>query len=117
MPKPLHVLAFERFNNNNNNQLEAFVAFGLFMQSERLWALGLPNEPDEATYRNYHNIYLTAHETERYKQSAREVLSKLGNEAIDKAHEVFLEDALDRYETAASNGHTKFRWLLAEWSG
>src|SRR5271165_2954925 len=110
MPKPLHVLAYEQFNNNNNNDIESFVAFGLFMQSERLWALGEPNEPEEETYRTRHHFYLIAPETERYKQRAREVLSDLGNEAIDKAREVSLENALNRYETAASAGHAKFRW-------
>jgi hypothetical protein len=110
MPKPLHVSAFEHFNNNIQNQIEAFVAFGLFMESERLWAQEEPNQPTEATYRTYHRIYLIPHETERYKQSATQVLSDLANEAIDGAHVAFLADALHRYRVAASTGHAKFRW-------
>src|SRR5271157_3914678 len=108
MPKPLHVLAFEHFNNNNENQIEALVAFGLFMESERLWAQGTPSEPGEATYRTYHGMYLTPHETERYKQSAREVLTDLANEAIARAREDFLADALRRYKVVALTGHAKF---------
>ncbi len=67
MPKPLHVSAFEHFNNNIDNPIEAIVAFGLFMELERLWTQGETNEPTEAKYRGYHQIYLTPHETERYK--------------------------------------------------
>ena len=81
--KFLLVAAFEQFRSTIENQIEAFVAFGLFMESERLWAQGESNQPTEATYRRYHQIYLTHHETERYKQSATQVLSDLANEAID----------------------------------
>ena len=116
MPKPLHVEAFEHFTRDiPNDQLLAFVAFGLFMEAERKWADGQPRWPSESKYKGYHQNYLIPHQTEEFRNGAERVLIELSNNVVASQKSEFLNEALARYKNQAQKGHARFRkWGVAE---
>jgi hypothetical protein len=105
---PPHVSAFQKFKAQIPNRLEAEIAFGLFMQSESIWA-ATEGEPSEIRYRRYQEQFLTDHEIERFAQQARALLSDFGTEAVAVKRAEFLQENLERYESAAGRGHREFR--------
>jgi hypothetical protein len=100
MAKPLHVSAFELFYNSSQNHLEALIAFGLFMDSEHKWASGQTTWPTEKKYADYHEIYLTPHEIDGYKESAQRVLQQFSNDVVAHEQTRMLAGALRQYKTA-----------------
>jgi hypothetical protein len=73
---PPHVSAFQRFKARIPNRLEAEIAFGLFMQSESIWA-ATEGDPSDIKYGRYQQIFLTDHEIERFAEQARATLAIL----------------------------------------
>jgi len=111
---PPHVSAFQKFAARIPNRLEASLAFGLFMESESIWAARAGN-PSDLKYRNYQEALLTDHEIERYAKQAREFLSTFGSDAVAVKRSEFLRESLEQYESAARRGHRKFRgWGIVE---
>jgi len=108
MPSPPHVAAFQKFADQIPNHLEACIAFGLFMESERIWAAN-QGSLTEAKYRNYQEALLNHHEIERYAIQASEFLSKFGNDAVASKREAFLQASLEQYKAASEKGHSTFR--------
>ena len=82
MPPPLHVTAFDAFNAQINDHLEASIAFALFLVSEREWARHQNPPPTDAQYEIFHQNYLTPHEIERYHQTAKQLLAEYGTSLI-----------------------------------
>jgi hypothetical protein len=76
MPTPLHAAAFDAFNAQINDHLEASIAFALFLVSEREWASGQNPAPTDLQYQIFHQNYLTPHEIERYHQTAKQLLAE-----------------------------------------
>lgn len=110
---PAHALTFQRFAEQIPNHLEASIAFGLFMESETMWAARAGN-PSDAKYRNYQEA-LTDHEIGRYAQQARDFLSNFGSDAVASKQAEFLRESLEQYESAARRGHSRFRgWGIVE---
>jgi hypothetical protein len=115
MPTPLHVTAFETFNSEIPDHLEASIAFALFLVSEREWAATQNPPPSQAAYETFHQNYLTPHEILRYQQTARQLLAEYGTNIVAAARVEFLEAALGDYRTAAATGHRGFRgWGIWE---
>jgi hypothetical protein len=104
---PPHASTFQRFAAQIPIHLEASIAFGLFMESERIWASQIGN-PSDGKYRNYQEA-LTDHEIERYAQEARGFLANFGNDAVARKRPEFLQASLTAYEAAARRGHRGFR--------
>jgi hypothetical protein len=107
---PPHVSSFQKFEAKIPNRLEASIAFGLFMESEKQWAAG-QGSPSDARYSKNQETFLTDHEIERYAKQAREHLADFGNKAIASKRAEFLQEAFERHETAAARGHSAFRWF------
>jgi hypothetical protein len=105
---PPHVSAFQKFASQIDNRLEASIAFGLFMESEGIWAANAGN-PSDTKYKNYQSQFLTDYEIERYAKQARDFLSNFGSEAVAGRRAEFLQASLERYESAARRGHRRFR--------
>jgi hypothetical protein len=105
---PPHVASFKKFEARIPNRLEASIAFGLFMESEKQWA-EREGSPSEAKYRNYQEALLTDYEIDRYARQAREFLADFGNEAVAKKRPELLQASLIAYEAAAREGHSRFR--------
>jgi hypothetical protein len=116
MALPPHIDSFRKFNDAiPNDHLTASVAFGLFMQSERMWVDRQNPEPTETKCRNYHQSYLTDHEIGRYKQAAEHLLTEYANQIVETKRPEFLEQSLSNYKIAASEGHRGFRgWGTVE---
>ena len=66
--------------------------------------------PTDTAYRKYHSIYLSSNEISRYRNAARELLAVYGTNLIDVARPEFLWASLQEYQSAASAGHSAFRW-------
>lgn len=105
---PPHFTTSQRFNARIGDQLEASVAFGLFMEAERIWA-EREEDPSDLKYRNYHQV-LTEFDIDRWAENARIVLSRFGSQAVTARRAEILQESLQRYETAARTGHRGFRW-------
>ena len=115
MPLPPHIDSFKKFNLLIPDNLIASVAFGLFLESERIWVDHQNPEPTEVRCRNYHRDYLNDHEIQRYRQKAADLLTNFGDHIVQEKRAEFLEQSLDAYRTAASNGHRGFRgWGIVE---
>jgi hypothetical protein len=109
MPTPLHVAAFEKFNKEIPDHLEATVAFGLFLVSEREWAGGQNTAPTVGDFETFHQHYLTPHEIWRLHQDALGLLAKFGTRLVQAKRVEFLEDAIKQYRLSAAAGHRQFR--------
>jgi hypothetical protein len=111
---PPHVSTFQRFADQIPNHLEASIAFGLFMESERVWAADQAGGPPDTKYRNYQKA-VTNHDIGRFAQEARNFLNNFGNDAIAAKRAEFLQESLEQYEGAAKKGHSRLRgWGFAE---
>jgi hypothetical protein len=85
------------------------------MESEEKWADGLPTWPTEEKYAQYHEIYLTPHEIAGYRESAQRVLQDFSNNVVARENTRMLTEAVQKYRTAAAQGHSKFRgWGVVE---
>ena len=90
------------------NRLEASIAFGLFMESEGIWAEH-EGDPSDSKYRKYQTALLNDFEIGRYARQAREFLTSFGNDAVAAKRTQFLEESLRAHEAAARIGHSRFR--------
>ncbi|WP_315806571.1 MULTISPECIES: hypothetical protein [unclassified Bradyrhizobium] len=108
-----HVSTFQRFLARIDDQLQASVAFGLFMEAEQKWAEH-NGDPTDAKYRNYQK-QLTEHDIDRFANDANVVLSRFASAAVVTKRAEILQENLERYEAAAGKGHSAFRgWGVAE---
>lgn len=98
MPTPKHVEAFEFISEGNQNEIRDFIAFGIFMRSEKEWAAQEGRALTEADYAKYHAHILNAYERERFRTAANDVLTNFAARAIDAKSKEFLKH------------HRKFRW-------
>ena len=99
MAKPSHVEAFDFISEGNNDEIRDYIAFGIFMRSEKNWAQQKAPEPDDAAYRLYHHTLLNPYERERYREAATKVLSDFATTAISAEYNELLKH------------HRKFRGL------
>src|SRR5262249_31589912 len=99
MAKPSHVDAFDFFSEGTQNEMRSYVAFGMFMQSEKNWVATRAPDPDDAAYRLYHHTLLNPYERERYREAADKVLRDFATKAISAEHDELLKH------------HRKFRGL------
>jgi hypothetical protein len=115
MPLPPHIDSFQKFNVLIPDHLIASVAFGLFLESERIWVNQQSPEPTPGKCRNYHRYYLNDHQIQGFQQKAADLLANFSNGIVREKRAEFLEQSLDAYRTAASDGHRGFRgWGVVE---
>ena len=73
MAKPSHVEAFDYISEGTQSEIKDYIAFGIFMQSEKNWVAQRTIDPDDAAYRLYHQTLLNPYERERYREAADKV--------------------------------------------
>jgi hypothetical protein len=92
MAKPSHVDAFDYISEGTHNEIRDYIAFGIFMQSEKNWvAKQRTPDPDDAAYRLYHHTLLNPYERERYRDAADKVLRDFATRAISAEHDELLK--------------------------
>jgi hypothetical protein len=93
MAKPSHVEAFDYISEGTHNEIRDYIAFGIFMQSEKNWVAKqrTPDDPDDAAYRLYHHTLLNPYERERYRDAADKVLRDFATRAISAEHDELLK--------------------------
>ncbi len=117
MAKPLHILAFEHFQQryDGDDKVKMFVAFGLFMESEYKWAKS-EHFPTEGKYKNYHACSIP-HSVDLIDQSADNVLSEFVSDIIDGQKEGFMSAAMDAYKAEAAKSERKWWQGVLEATG
>ena len=82
MPKPSHVEAFEFFTEGESDRIRDHIAFGLFMDAEREWALKSETTRTDAEYKRYHENLLTPTQRQQFRSAAIKVLDDFAFKAI-----------------------------------
>lgn len=113
MAKPLYVQAFEHFKNNRDNPLQAYVAFGLYIDAECKWAASQATWPANAKYREWFECYIP-HSTEAHNEQATEVLLEFANNIVEQERAEFLETAIEAYKEEAAKAEKGFWRGVAE---
>ena len=92
MAKPSHVEAFDYISEGAHNEIRDYIAFGMFMRSEKNWVANHKTpDPDDAAYRLYHHALLNPYERERYREAADKVLRDFATSAVSAEHNELLK--------------------------
>jgi hypothetical protein len=91
MAKPSHVAAFDYISEGTQSEIKDYIAFGIFMQSEKNWVAQRTIDPDDAAYRLYHQTLLNPYERERYREAADKVLRDFATKAISAEYNDLLK--------------------------
>jgi hypothetical protein len=107
MTKPLYVQAFERFKKDSGDPLTAYVAFGLYIDTECKWAATQTSWPDGEKYKHYHDSTIPV-SIEAHNEKAEAVLLEFADKIVEGEHNKFLAAALDSYKEAAAKSEKGF---------
>jgi hypothetical protein len=107
MPKPLYVQAFEHYKENNDDTLKAYIAFGLYVDSECKWAESQTVWPTTAKYKGWFDCTVP-HSTEVNNEQATEVLLDFANNVVEQERAEFLATSLDAYKEEAAKSEKGF---------
>lgn len=108
MAKPLYVQAFEHFQNNHDDPLKAYVAFGLFVDAECKWAGSQPTWPTNSKYKEWFDCGIP-HGTSDYYEKATAVLGEFADNIVEQQRATFLEAALKEYKTEVSAAFEQYK--------
>lgn len=89
MAKPPYIQAFEHFKANTNDPLIAYVAFGLYVETEHQWASGLAHWPNQNQCRNYYQ-HILPHNGHDYTDKADDALVNFANNVVAAERHTFL---------------------------
>lgn len=117
MAKPLHILAFEQFQQkyDGDDKVKMFVAFGVFVESEYKWAAA-ESWPSDARYRHYHDCSIP-HNMNMIDESADNVLREFVGDIVDGEKADFVHAALEAYKEEAAKSHGWVRGILEATGG
>jgi hypothetical protein len=107
MAKPLYVDTFEHFKNNHEDPLNAYVAFGLYIEAECRWASSQANWPDSKKYQTYFDCTIPF-SSAIHHDNADKVLVEFANNIVQEKQAAFLQSALDAYKIEAAKSHKGF---------
>jgi hypothetical protein len=107
MAKPLYVDIFEHFKNNHEDPLNAYVAFGLYIEAECRWASSQANWPDLKKYQTYFDCTVP-YSTAIHQGNADKVLLEFANTIVQEKQAAFLQGALDAYKSETAKSHKGF---------
>jgi hypothetical protein len=113
MAKPLYVQAFEHFTNNNDDPLNAYVAFGLYIDAECKWAASQAAWPANAKYKEWFDCSVP-HATAAHYEKATVVLLEFANNIVEQERSEFLGTALDEYKAEAAKSERGIWWGVLE---
>jgi hypothetical protein len=91
MAKPSHVEAFDYISEGTQSEIRDYIAFGIFMQSEKNWVAQRTIDSDDAAYKLYHQTLLNPYERERYREAADRVLRDFATKAISAEYDDLLK--------------------------
>lgn len=113
MAKPLYVQAFEHFKNNHDDPLNAYVAFGLYVDAEYKWAEAQQNWPTDRKYKDWYDCSVP-HSAATHYEKATEVLQEFANNIVEQERADFLQAALDSFLEEAGKAEKGFWRGVAE---
>lgn len=96
--RPPYIEAFERFTHGKDDQIEAFVAFGLFVLSDYTWAVKQPVWPSDESIRASYNRLLHDSEAKKTEDAAKRIVDE-HREKLVRDHETkYLEEMFRQIE-------------------
>jgi hypothetical protein len=107
MAKPLYVQAFEHFKNNHDDPLQAYVAYGLYIDAECKWAASQASWPANSKYKEWFDCYVP-HATDSHYEKATGVLLEFANNIVEQERAEFLASALSEFKTEAAKSEKGF---------
>jgi hypothetical protein len=106
-PKPPYIEAFECFTQGREDQIEAFVAYGLFIGSDYAWGSKRPSWPTEEATRESFQRLLYDHEVQKTHDAAKKI--------VDEHREKLVRDHEKKYlEGFFPSRRHQFLWGVAE---
>jgi len=93
MAKPPYVEAFEHFKAMTDDPLIAYVAFGLYVETECQWASAQANWPNQTQCRTYYQ-HILPHNGHDYTDKADAALLEFANNIVEAERHTFV-DGLD----------------------
>src|SRR4051812_7548726 len=72
--RPPYIEAFEHFTTGKDDQIEALVAFGLFVTSDYTYASKLPAWPSEEKIRDNYTRMLNDSEVQNFQSAAKKII-------------------------------------------
>jgi hypothetical protein len=100
-PRPPYIEAFEKFTQGKNDQVEAFVAFGLFISSEYSWAAAQPAWPTDELTRNTYGRLL--HDPELFESRAKDLVGEQRTTLIREHEKKYLDAMFQVIEQKVQN--------------
>jgi hypothetical protein len=107
MPKPLYVQSFEHFKDNHDDTLQAYVAYGLYIDAECKWAASQPSWPTNAKYKEWFECSIP-HATPNHYERATAVLLEFANNIVERERAEFLISALEEFKAEAAKSEKGF---------
>jgi len=99
--RPPYIEAFEKFTQGKNDQVEAFVAYGLFISSEYSWAVAESAWPSDELTRNTYRRLL--HDPELYESRARGLVGDYRTSLIREHEKKYLDSMFQVIEQKVQN--------------
>ena len=100
-PRPPYIEAFEKFTHDKSDQVEAFVAFGLFISSEYSWAAAQPAWPSDELTRNTYGRLL--HDPALFESRARDIVGEQRTALIREHEKKYLDTMFQVIEQKVQN--------------
>jgi thiaminase len=113
MAKPFYVQAFQHFKEGNDDLLNAYVAFALYVDAECKWAASQSTWPNQGKYKDWFECYIP-HSSGSHNEKAIEVLQDFANNIVEQERIEFLAAALEQYKQEASKPEKGFWRGVAE---
>lgn len=113
MAKPLYVQAFEHFKNNHDDPLQAYVAFGLYVDAEYKWAETQSAWPTDKKYKDWYDCSVP-HSAATHYEKATEVLQEFANNIVEQERSEFLQTSIDAFLEEAGKSEKGFWRGVAE---
>jgi hypothetical protein len=101
LSRPPYVEAFECFTLNKKDNIEAFVAFGMFIASEYEYASNQEHWPEEQKVREYYARLLHNSEVSKTENAAKQIVDEHREKIVSDHQRKFLDSMYSQAFSAA----------------
>jgi hypothetical protein len=96
--RPPYIEAFEKITQGKNDQIEAFVAFGLFVSSEYRWGLTQATWPTEDQIQSIYGRLLHDSELPKTEQAAKKIVDDHRENLVREHEKKYLDQMFKQIE-------------------
>ena len=113
-PRPPYIEAFEKITQGKKDQIEAFVAFGLFISSEFRWGTQQPAWPPEEQIQNIYTRLLHDSELQKTEAAAKKIVDDHRENLVREHEKKYLDRMFqqieDRVAVIAARASARHFW-------